>query len=211
MISKRVALLTMLVLALSSPTFANTISYASYAATNFNTDFVTSNIGLRDVGADYLSVSGVTGSVTPSLNGSRGLGLQAVENQLHQRQALTRYISGGQSSDDGTLRGNGAGLASGKISRSLSPRATGAGVSNGSLSNIETFAITSVLTPSLNSMYVAPAAGLDNTQSAVVASVDVPVAAAIPAVPEPGTYVLLGTGLLALYSLRRNRSRTNEK
>jgi len=56
-----VALLTVLACA---PIHANVITYAQ---TVFNTNFVTSDIGLRDVGAGTMTVSGITGTVTQSL------------------------------------------------------------------------------------------------------------------------------------------------
>src|SRR5215471_6490688 len=46
------------------PARANVVSLAE---TIFNTNFVTADIGLRDVGAGTVTVSGVTGPVTESL------------------------------------------------------------------------------------------------------------------------------------------------
>jgi hypothetical protein len=54
----------LLPLLLSIPASANTISFAQ---TIFDTNFVTFDVGLRDVGAGTLAVSGVTGTVTNSL------------------------------------------------------------------------------------------------------------------------------------------------
>lgn len=60
----RFALLAGLFVVLSVPARANIISYAQ---TIYNTNFVTSDIGLRDVGAGSMTVSGITGTVTDAL------------------------------------------------------------------------------------------------------------------------------------------------
>lgn len=297
---------------LSAPTFANILSYSE---TVFNTNFVTSDIGLRDVGAGNLTVSGVTGTVTRSLlfwhgptnstdpnvnanvnvdgapvtgtnigfsqdnfwaslnsqayradvtslvtgNGTVALsnfqkpdakingaglftffdtGLSTGKrdvvlfegndsnfassydpagwdftltgiNYTSGSAFLTLYVSDGQNfgpADDGTIEVNGTPLASGGIFQGVSPRAPGAGVSNGSLTDIETFDITSFLTPGPNSLHVTLNAGFEDALSAVVAAVDLPAGAAPPppSVPEPGTCFLLGAGLVALCRLRRS-------
>lgn len=119
---------------------------------------------------------------------------------------LTLYVSDGQNfgpNDDGTLRVNGIPLASGGIFQGVAPKAPGAGVSNGSLTDIESFNITSFLTPGMNSLNVTLNAGFSDALSAVVAAVDLPAGAAPPATPEPGTYLLAVSGLLAAYAFRR--------
>lgn len=60
----RLACVFWLGLALCVEARANAISFAE---TIFDTNFVTSDIGLRDVGAGSLTVSGVTGPVTDAL------------------------------------------------------------------------------------------------------------------------------------------------
>src|SRR5947209_15057723 len=60
----RLACVFALALVACASASANTISFAE---TIFNTNFATSDIGLRDVGAGTLNVSGITGNVTDSL------------------------------------------------------------------------------------------------------------------------------------------------
>jgi MYXO-CTERM domain-containing protein len=121
------------------------------------------------------------------------------------------YVSDGQNfspNDDGTLRVNGVAIASGGIFQGNSPKAPGAGVSNGSLTDVETFDLTSLLTPGTNSLNVTLDAGFDDAISAVVAAVDLPAGAAPPSTtPEPSTLTLLGLPLLAVAvgALRRRR------
>ncbi|MBV8809439.1 MAG: hypothetical protein JO033_12265, partial [Acidobacteriaceae bacterium] len=265
-----------LALVLGVPASANTISFAQ---TIFNTNFVTSDIGLRNVGAGTLNVSGITGTVTDSLlfwhgptnstdpnananvnfngtaitgtnigfsqdnfwkslnsqayranvtslvtgNGSYALSnFQKTDAQVNgaalftfynsglttgKRDVvlfegndsnfaskydaagwnftlsgidyttgnafLTLYVSDGQNfgpHDDGTLRVNGVAIASGGIFQGSAPKAPGAGVSNGSLTDVETFEITSLLSPGMNSLHVTLDAGFKDAISAVVAA-----------------------------------------
>ncbi len=126
---------------------------------------------------------------------------------------LTLYVSDGQNfapNDDGTISVNGTPIASGGIFQGTSAKAPGAGVSNGSLTDLETFDISSFLTPGPNSLHITLGPGFDDALSAVVAAVDLPAGAAPPpppppGVPEPGTYVLVGAGLgvVALWRKRR--------
>ncbi len=294
------------------PANANTISFAQ---TIFNTNFVTSDIGLRDVGAGTLNVSGITGTVTDSLlfwhgptnstdpnananvnfngtaikgtnigfsqdnfwaslnsqayranvtslvtgNGSYTLSnFQKTNAQVNGaslftfynsglstgkrdvvlfegndsnfaskydaagwsftlsgidyttgKAFLTLYVSDGQNfgpNDDGTLRVNGTAIASGGIFQGSAAKAPGAGVSNGSLTDVETFDITSLLSPGMNSLHVTLDAGFSDALSAVVAAVDLPAGAAPPStVPEPSTLLLVGAGFFAAYGARRCR------
>ncbi len=121
--------------------------------------------------------------------------------------ALTLYVSDGQNfgpEDDGTLAINGTTLATGGIFQGTSPRAPGAGVSNGSLTDVETFNITSFLTPGTNSLNITLSPGSDDAISAVVAAIDLPAGAAPPStVPEPSMLALAGLGLIAIWRFRR--------
>lgn len=126
--------------------------------------------------------------------------------------ALTMYVSDGQNfgpEDDGTLAVNGKTLATGGIFQGTSPRAPGAGVSNGSLTDVETFDVTSFLHMGDNSLNITLSPGFDDALSAVVAAIDLPAGDAPPppptTTPEPSTYVLLGTGLLAIWRFRKSR------
>jgi hypothetical protein len=74
-------------------------------------------------------------------------------NYTSGKAFLTLYVSDGQdfsSSDDGTLRINGTSIATGGIFQGSAVKVPGAGVSNGSLTDVETFDITSFLTPGQN-------------------------------------------------------------
>jgi PEP-CTERM motif len=95
------------------------------------------------------------------------------------------------------LRINGTAIAAGGIFQGNAPKAPGAGVSNGSLTDVETFDITSLLVPGQNSLHVTLDAGSDDAISAVVAAVDLPAGAA-PPVPEPSTYLLMAAGVAVL-------------
>jgi hypothetical protein len=63
-VGHRTACVVWLALTLCVEARANTLSFAE---TIFDTNFVTSDVGLRDVGAGSLTVSGVSGSVTNAL------------------------------------------------------------------------------------------------------------------------------------------------
>jgi PEP-CTERM motif len=303
-----------LALVLCASANANQITYAQ---TVFNTNFATSDIGLRDVGAGDLTVSGITGTVTQSLlfwhgptnstdpaaNASVTVGGQSVtgtnigfsqdnfwgslNSQAYRADVtsvvtgngtvalsnfqkpnvqvngaalftffntglstgkrdvvlfegndsnfassfdpagwdatlsgikysggsafLTMYVSDGQNfapDDDGTLRINGTQLATGGIFQGLSPKAPGAGVDNGSLTDVETFDITSFLSPGSNSLHITLDAGFDDALSAVVFAIDLPAGDAPPppGVPEPSSLALLSLGLLCTWRMRRTRT-----
>ena len=121
---------------------------------------------------------------------------------------LTMYVSDGQDfspADDGTLEVNGKTLATGGIFQGSSARAPGAGVSNGSLTDVETFDVTSFLTPGLNSLNITLGPGFDDALSAVVAAIDLPAGAAPPppTTPEPAVFGLVGLGLIAIWRIRK--------
>ena len=119
---------------------------------------------------------------------------------------LKLYVSDGQNfgaNDDGTLRINGTVLATGGIFQGAAPKAPGAGVSNGSLTDIETFDITSFLVPGQNTLHVTLDAGFNDAISAVVAAVDLPAGAA--PVPEPSEYLLMAAGVLVLFLSYRSK------
>jgi hypothetical protein len=124
---------------------------------------------------------------------------------------LTMYVSDGQNfapNDDGTLRINGTQLATGGIFQGSSAKAPGAGVSNGSLTDVETFDITSFLSPGSNSLHITLDAGFDDALSAVVFAIDLPAGDAPPppGVPEPSSLALLSLGLLCTWRMRRART-----
>jgi hypothetical protein len=306
-------IVAVLALVLCAPANANQISYAE---TIFSTNFVTSDIGMRGVGAGNLTVSGITGPVTqallfwhgptnstdPNVNANvtvagqsvtgtnigfsqdnfwsslnsqayradvtsivTGNGTVALSNfQKPTAQVngaalfafynsglttgkrdvvlfegndsnfassfdpagwdatlsgikysggsafLTMYVSDGQDfgpNDDGTLRINGLPLATGGIFQGSSPRAPGAGVSNGSLTDVETFDITSFLSPGTNSLHITLDPGFDDALSAVVFAIDLPAGdAPPPGVPEPSSLALLSLGLLCTWRWRRART-----
>ena len=296
----------------SVPASANVISFAE---TIFNTNFVTSDIGLRGVGAGNLTVSGVGGPVTESLlfwhgptnstdpavnadvnfNGTAvagtniglsqdnfwgdlnsqayranvtslvtGNGTYALSNfqktnaqingaamftfynsglssgkrdvVLYEgndsnfaskydpagwdftlsgikytsgKAFLTLYVSDGQDfslHDDGTLRVNGVAIAEGGIFQGSAPKAPGAGVGNGSLTDVETFDVTSLMSPGKDSLHITLNPGFDDAISAVVAAIDLPAGSAPSSTPEPATYLLVGAGLILAYRFRRRRS-----
>jgi hypothetical protein len=126
---------------------------------------------------------------------------------------LTMYVSDGQdfsATDDGTLRVNGTPIATGGIFQGSSAKAPGAGVSNGSLTDVETFDITSLLTLGPNSLHITLDAGFDDALSAVVFAIDLPAGDAPPppGMPEPSSLALLSLGLVVLcaWHMRRMRS-----
>lgn len=130
--------------------------------------------------------------------------------------ALTLYVSDGQNfgpADDGTLSINGITLATGGIFQGSSPRASGAGVSNGSLTDVETFDITSFLHPGNNSLNIVLSPGFDDAISIVAAAIDLPAGAAPPpaTIPEPTPYALMGFGLGAIWCFAFSRSRTKQR
>jgi hypothetical protein len=124
--------------------------------------------------------------------------------------ALTMYVSDGQDfgpGDDGTVSVNATGIATGGVFQGLAPRTPGAGVSNGSLTDLQTYDVTSFLSPGLNSLNVTLNPGVSDALSAVVLAVDLPAGAAPPTVvPEPSTLALMAAGMCAVLLVRRRKS-----
>jgi hypothetical protein len=307
-------IIAVLALVLCTAASANQITYAE---TIFGTNFVTSDIGMRGVGAGNLTVSGITGPVTqsllfwhgptnstdPNVNANVTVGGQSVtgtnigfsqdnfwsslNSQAYRADVtsivtgngtvalsnfqkpaaqvngaalftfynsglttgkrdvvlfegndsnfassfdpagwdatlsgikysggsafLTMYVSDGQDfgpNDDGTLRVNGTPIATGGIFQGSSAKAPGAGVNNGSLTDIETFDITSLLSPGSNSLHITLNPGFSDALSAVVFAIDLPAGDAPPppGVPEPSSLALLSLGLLCTWRWRRART-----
>lgn len=124
---------------------------------------------------------------------------------------LALVVSDGQTAADGTLQINGATLASGSLFEGMSPKAPGAGVFNGSLFDVQSFDITGFLSPTTTSLTITLDPGFADAVSAVVAAIDLPAGAAPPvtAIPEPGSYLLAGSGLLlAMWRARRRNPPT---
>jgi hypothetical protein len=123
--------------------------------------------------------------------------------------ALTMYVSDGQDfgpGDDGTVSVNATGIATGGVFQGLAPRTPGAGVSNGSLTDLQTYDVTSFLSLGLNSLNVTLNPGVSDALSAVVLAVDLPAGAAPPTVvPEPSTLALMAAGMCAVLLVRRKK------
>ena len=118
---------------------------------------------------------------------------------------LTTYVSDGQNfgpADDGSLQMNGTTIASGGIFQGLAPNAPGAGVSNGSLTDINTFNITSLLSLGPNILHLQMQPAFNDALSLIVAAIDLPTPAAV--VPEPTTLLLVGAGLALARRARRS-------
>ena len=122
--------------------------------------------------------------------------------------SLTLHVSDGQNfspSDDGTLVINGVNIATGGLYQGNGVQfGDGAFPPNGALWDIETFDITSLLSPGLNSLALSQGA-VNDALSLIVAQFNLPVGSAPDPdpVPAPAGIALFGLGLLALGGRRR--------
>jgi hypothetical protein len=121
--------------------------------------------------------------------------------------SLSLHVSDGQDfgpNDDGTLRVNGAPLATGGIFQGNTLPSAGGGVENGNLWDIRSFDVTSFLNPGANTLTVQLDA-INDGISLIVAAVDVASAPPVSAIPEPETYALMLAGLAAIRLATRRR------
>jgi hypothetical protein len=125
---------------------------------------------------------------------------------------LTFMVSDGQNfgpNDDGTIDINGTPLVSGGIFQGASLCCGTGPTGNGNLWDIETYDITSFLTPGINNLNITLGPGTDDAIADIVAAVDLPAGAAPPPppVPEPSSLLVMGAGLIGLRRFYRRRGR----
>jgi hypothetical protein len=124
---------------------------------------------------------------------------------------LTFMVSDGQNfapDDDGTILVNGTPLVSGGIFQGDTLCCGTGPTGNGNLWDIETFDITSFLTPGVNNLNVTLGPGFNDAIADIVAAVDLPAGAAPPpGIPEASTWamMLLGFAGLGYAGYRRSR------
>jgi hypothetical protein len=116
---------------------------------------------------------------------------------------ITFMVSDGQNfgpEDDGTIEINGTPLVSGGIFQGDSLCCGTGPTGNGNLWDIETFNITSFLTPGVNSLNVTLGPGVEDAIADIVAAIDLPAGAAPPppTIPEPSTWAMMLLGFAGL-------------
>lgn len=116
---------------------------------------------------------------------------------------ITFMVSDGQNfgpEDDGTIEINGTPLVSGGIFQGNSLCCGTGPTGNGNLWDIETFNITSFLTPGVNNLNVTLGPGVEDAIADIVAAIDLPAGAAPPppTIPEPSTWAMMLLGFAGL-------------